>query len=105
MVAAPEASVGGATTRPALGGSVRAEGGVSPPVAAGRTALGVYRGPAARSPRPPPCALLTSFILSHPRPPTPNPNSDSPRAASGSARSSAVALQALNGARKTGATS
>ena len=36
------------------------------------------RGPAARSPRPPPCALLTSFILSHPRPPTTFPNSDSP---------------------------
>lgn len=62
-------------------GSVRAEGGVSPPAlpAARRgAALGVYRGPAARSPRPPPCALLTSFILSHPRPPTPFPNSDSP---------------------------
>lgn len=29
-------------------------------------------------PRPPPCALLTSFILSHPCPPTPFPNSDSP---------------------------
>lgn len=44
-------------------------------------ALAVYRGPAAaRSPRPPPCALLTSFILSHPRPPTPFPNSDSPAA-------------------------
>lgn len=48
------------------------------PRSARAAALGVYRGPAARSPRPPPCALLTSFILSHPCPPTPFPNSDSP---------------------------
>lgn len=41
---------------------------------------GCLQRPAARSPRPPPCALLTSFILSHPLPPTPFPNSDSPPA-------------------------
>ena len=61
--------------RAAEEGSVRAEGGS--PRAARCAALRVYRDPAARSPRPPPCALLTSFILSHPCPPTPFPNSDS----------------------------
>lgn len=56
-------------------------------------ALGVYRGPAARSPRPPPCALLTSFILSHPRPPTPFPNSDSPGRVAAAPAPAAVAVQ------------
>lgn len=71
--------------------------------------------PRARSPRPPraarslhpaPSALLTSFILSHPRPPTPFPNSDSPVGPVAAVPvPAAVALQAQSGARKTCATS
>lgn len=77
--AASEAALGGAAAPAGLGRPRKAPCAprAGSPRSARCAALRVYRGPAARSPRPPPCALLTSFILSHPCPPTPFPNSDS----------------------------
>lgn len=53
------------------GGSVRGGRGIPAPLGPARRWL--FTAAAARSPRPPPCALLTSFILSHPRPPPRSP--------------------------------
>lgn len=92
-----------AGARAAKDGPAR-RGRVSRPLGPG-AALRVYpaRG---RSPRPPPCAPLTSFVLSHPRPPPPFPNSDSPAGPVAAAPApAAVALGARSEARKTGATS
>lgn len=76
--AAPEAALGGAAPRRGSGGRGRplARRGRGLPAPLGpRRSAGCLQRP--RGPLSPPCALLTSFILSHPHPPTLFPNSDS----------------------------
>lgn len=76
--AAPEAALGGAAAPAGIRGRGRplARRGRGLPAPLGpRRSAGCLQRP--RGPLSPPCALLTSFILSHPHPPTPFPNSDS----------------------------